>query len=445
MTDIKKTDTPVTKETKEKNATPEVKTSGSALPKVPTGTKMSLKGKYLIGSVVAVLIVYLIWALFGLTAKAPSNNDTQESTTISSNDLQNQTQQGQDILTQVDTQAYGTAGASMAASSSNGSTPTASLSQGGNLPPNVGSATVAAPNNAGYSTIGSSQTQDPQQQAMQNGMQSGLTPDGFQSSSNENNSPAQVNSNMQPSLPTANPVSANSQANANSGTDDQNMQSEKNAFLQNQTGGQDALKLGVQSPSSSYMVMSGSIIPATLVTGINSDLPGEIQAIVSQNVYDSKTGNFVLIPQGSKLIGTYDSQVAYGQNRVLIVWTRVIFPNDQFIDLEGMPGADLSGFAGLHDQVDNHYFRIYGSALLMSLFSAGMQLSQPNNTTSNGAPTNQQIIAGAMGQQLGQTSMELIEKNINIQPTINIRPGDNFNVLVTRDIPFTGPYNEGAN
>ncbi len=440
MTDIKKT------ETVEQTAAPAPQKAESAVPKAPTGTKMSNKGKALIGGVFAVLGVYLLWAVFGLSPKTATTDTPQESTSISSSELNNQDQQGQNILTQVETQAYGSAGAkgSNAASTTEG-----------NLPSNMSGLASTSPNNGTSSPTGSSPfqgdgassqangaTQDPAQQAMQNGMQSSLTPNGFDSGSNMGGNSS--SNNTAPAAPTVATLPSANQAAAPS-QDDQNMQGEKNSFLQSQTGGDDQLKTGVQSTGSPYMVMAGSIIPATLITGIDSDLPGQIQALVSQNVYDSKTGNNILIPQGSKLLGTYDSQVAYGQSRVLIVWTRVIFPNDQYIDLEGMPGADLSGFAGLHDQVDNHYFRIYGSALLMSLFSAGMQLSQPNNNTSNGAPTNQQIIASAMGQELGQTSTELIQKNINVQPTINIRPGDNFNVLVTRDIPFTGPYNEGNN
>lgn len=393
----------------------------SAVPKTPTGTRMSPKGKILIGGVFAVLGCYLLWAVFGLSPKAAVTDSTQESTNISSSELNNQEQQGHNLMTQLDTAAYGTGGAQDA---NPGETPEANGSRPTNMP--------------GLASDDSSQgTTD---QSIQNGMQSGLTPNGFESGNEMTNS-ASNNTASGTSLPPSLPL-VNSTGTAS--TDDQNMQGEKNAFLQDQRTQNDRLATGVQEAVSPNMVMAGSIIPATLITGIDSDLPGQIEAQVSQNVYDSKTGNNILIPQGSKLVGSYDSQVAYGQSRVLIVWTRVIFPNNQYINLEGMPGADLSGFAGLHDQVDNHYFRIYGSALLMSLFSAGMQLSQPNNNTSNGAPTNQQIIAGAMGQQLGQTSTELIQKNINVQPTINIRPGDNFNVLVTRDIPFTAPYNEGA-
>ncbi len=398
------------------------KKAESIVPKAPTGTRMSPKGKVLIGGIFAMLGCYLLWAVFGLSPKAAATESLQESTNISSSELNNQEQQGHNLMTQLDTAAYGTGSAQGA---NPGETPE---TNGGSIPTNMPS---LASNDTSQGTT---------DQSIQNGMQSGLTPNGFESGNDMTNS---TSNNTAPgtSLPPAMPL-INSSGTAS--TDDQNMQGEKNAFLQNKGTQNDRLSTGVQQAVSSNMVMAGSIIPATLITGIDSDLPGQIEAQVSQNVYDSKTGNNILIPQGSKLLGTYDSQVAYGQSRVLIVWTRVIFPNDQYIDLEGMPGADLSGFAGLHDQVDNHYIRIYGSALLMSLFSAGMQLSQPNNNSSNGAPTNQQIIAGAMGQQLGQTSTELIQKNINVQPTINIRPGDNFNVLVTRDIPFTGPYNDGA-
>lgn len=233
--------------------------------------------------------------------------------------------------------------------------------------------------------------------------------------------------------------------NAGAGQDkynEQNMQGQKTAFLKQVSSQTDSdyLNESVQNARSPYEVQAGSIIPAELVTGINSDLPGQILGIIRKNVYDSQTGNYLLIPQGSKLVGVYDSQVAYGQSRVLIAWSRIIFPNGQSINLEGMPGVDLSGMAGLHDLVDNHYVRIFGSALLISLFGAGGQLSQPQQNTTNGALSTQQIIAASIGQQFSQTGAQLIQKNLNIQPTIKIRPGDLFNVFVTKDMVFPGPY-----
>jgi len=419
----------------------------SLLPKTPTGTRINKRGKNLILLAGAGLGVYIVWAVFGLGPKMPSTAAAPESLNISSSSLNQQQDQGQTLITGLRTQAYGSAGA---VSPKAVNTP--------NIPGNLsGLAQGTTANKANATNAGSyktatdnstTQQQSPEQQALQSGMQSSLTPDGFQQNAGGQSSGNYNSYTPQPSNGANNAIAADAasiQALSANGSGNQNMQGEKRSFLQaSQNNNGDTLKGGVQTPVSPYMVMAGTIIPATLITGINSDLPGQIQAIVSQNVYDTRTGNYVLIPQGSKLIGTYDSQVAYGQDRVLIVWSRVILPNDQYIDLEGMPGADLTGQAGLTDEVNSHYFRIYGSALLMSIFSAGMQLSQPQSNSVNGAPTNQQIIAGAMGQELGQVSTQMIQKNLNIQPTIQIRSGDNFRVLVTRDIPFSGPYKDNV-
>lgn len=220
----------------------------------------------------------------------------------------------------------------------------------------------------------------------------------------------------------------------------QNMQTEKTAFLSatQKANNQFYLDSRVTKPVSPYEIKAGTIIPATMLTGINSDLPGEITAQVSRSIYDTVTGNYLLIPQGTRLIGIYDSQVAYGQARVLIAWSRLIFPNGNSFDLEGQPGVDLAGMAGLHDLVNNHYFRIFGSALLFSLFGAAGQLSQPQQ--SGNVLTNQQIIYGAVGQQMSQTGAQLIQKNMNIQPTLQIRPGAEFNVLLTKDMIMPGSY-----
>lgn len=219
----------------------------------------------------------------------------------------------------------------------------------------------------------------------------------------------------------------------------QNLQSEKVAFLQsNSSIKKNTIQSQLQKPLSPFQINAGTIIPANLVTPINSDLPGHIIAKVRRNVYDTATGNYLLIPQGSTLMGMYDSQVAYGQSRVLIVWSRLIFPDASSFDLQGMPGADLVGVAGLSDQVDNHYFRIFSSALMFSLFGAAGQLSQPQSN--NNQLTSQQIIYGAIGQQMGQTATQLVAKNMNIQPTLKIRPGVDFNVLLTRDMVLQAPY-----
>lgn len=217
----------------------------------------------------------------------------------------------------------------------------------------------------------------------------------------------------------------------------QNGQSQKIAFLKSSSQNQDVIASQLQTPTSPYQIMAGTIIPATLVTGINSDLPGTITAKVSRDIFDTASGNYLLIPQGTTIIGAYDSQVTFGQSRVLIAWQRLIFPNGTSFDLNGMPGADLKGMAGLSDLVNHHYARIFGSALLMSVFGAAGQLSQPQNSKQ---ASSEQIIYGAVGQQMSQTSAQLVAKNMDIQPTITIRPGSNFNVLLTRDMVLPTYY-----
>ncbi len=228
--------------------------------------------------------------------------------------------------------------------------------------------------------------------------------------------------------------------------DDQNRQAEKKAFLE--INGQPNLKddyLGasLQNPLSQYELQAGTIIPGILITGINSDLPGQITGQVRSNVYDSISGKYLLIPQGAKLTGLYDSQITYGQERVLIAWKRIIFPNGKSIDLQGMPGVDISGYAGFNDQVNNHYFKIFGSVILMSVLSAGAQLSQPQQNSNPfivAPPTVGQTVAQSLGTNIANTATMLTQKNINIQPILVIRPGYEFNISVTKDMVFPGPY-----
>lgn len=225
-------------------------------------------------------------------------------------------------------------------------------------------------------------------------------------------------------------------------TDDQNKQSEKLAFLQSQNLSHDyILHATLEKPVSPYILKSGAIIPCILLTGINSDLPGQITAQVKSSVYDTIAGRFLLIPQGAKLTGLYDSKIVYGQRRVLVVWRYINYPDGSTLPLEGMPGVDLNGYAGFQDKVDNHYSKIFGSVVLMSLLSAGAQLSQPQQEQSPFAPpTVGQTLAQSLGTNIANTGTMITAKNINIQPTLIIRPGYEFNVQVTKDIPFTGPY-----
>lgn len=201
---------------------------------------------------------------------------------------------------------------------------------------------------------------------------------------------------------------------------------------------------GTRTPGQPFEVKTGTVIPGVMITGINSDLPGSIIAQVSQNVFDTATGRYLIVPQGSKLFGVYDSRVIYGQSRVLVAWNRIIFPDGSAITLGAMPGADMSGYAGFNDEVNNHYLRVFGSAVLMSLISGGNafamdSLNVKGNTSSN-VPSMQDEMASALASQLGQTTTKLLEKNLNIKPTLEIRPGYQFNIIVTKDMVMKAPY-----
>ncbi|EAI5028347.1 conjugal transfer protein TrbI [Campylobacter coli] len=193
------------------------------------------------------------------------------------------------------------------------------------------------------------------------------------------------------------------------------------------------LKYVKQKPLSTYEIKAGWNIPAILITGVNSDLPGQILAQVTQNVYDSATGKYLLIPQGTKVVGAYSSNIIYGQSRLLVVWNKLIFPNGDTLNLDGMQGASQDGYTGFEDQVDNHYFRIFGSAFLLSSISAGIALSDNSDTNSEKETASDKAIAQAI-QQMGQVASEMIRKNMNISPTLKIRPGYKFNIFVTKDI-----------
>ncbi len=227
--------------------------------------------------------------------------------------------------------------------------------------------------------------------------------------------------------------------------EDVNHAAEKRAFLSDRTPqGHDSNYLpgGRAAPLSPYEVKAGTVIPAILVGGIDSDLPGQIIGQVTENVYDSATGRYLLIPQGSKLIGAYDNAVTTGQQRVLVAWTRILYPDGSSVDLGKMPGTDASGLAGFHDRVDNHFWTMFDNALLMSVFSAGIQISQGGqNAGANGVNTQQSISAG-LGQQLGELGQEMARRNIRIQPTLEIRPGYRFTVMVTKDIVIR-PWRKG--
>lgn len=195
-----------------------------------------------------------------------------------------------------------------------------------------------------------------------------------------------------------------------------------------------------EAPRSPFELRAGFVVPATLVSGINSELPGQIMAQVSQSVYDTATGKYLLIPQGSRLVGSYSSDVAYGQARVLVAWQRIIFPDGKAMDIGSMPGSDSAGYSGFKDKVNNHYFRVFSAAFLMSGVTAGVAMSQGDSTSENGRPTASSAMSEALGQQLGQVIGQMVARNLNIAPTLEIRPGYRFNVVVTKDMTFSKPY-----
>ncbi len=229
---------------------------------------------------------------------------------------------------------------------------------------------------------------------------------------------------------------------AQPGPDDtftQNGQDRKLAFVNASVDTRTTSPDRVAAPASTYVVQAGNIIPAALITGIRSDLPGQITAQVTENVFDSPTGRFLLVPQGTRLIGIYDSQVAFGQSRVLLVWTRLIMPNGRSIVLERQPGADTAGYAGLEDEVDNHWGALFKAALLSTLLGVGSELGSTTGTGSNSDVIS--ALRRGSSDSLNQTGQKVVQQNLNIQPTLTVRPGFPVRVIVNRDLvlePYKG-------
>lgn len=190
----------------------------------------------------------------------------------------------------------------------------------------------------------------------------------------------------------------------------------------------------LQTPVSPYQVMAGTIIPASLVTGLNSDLPGQVIAQVTENVYDTATGAHLLIPQGARLIGRYDSVIAFGQSRALVVWTRVIMPDGASIVIDNLPGVDRAGYAGLKDRVNNHTLKLFQAAILSSVLSVASEI---------GRDSDDDAIIEALrdgGQRtINQAGQEIVTRQLAVQPTITVRPGWRLRVIVNKDLVLQ-PY-----
>jgi type IV secretion system protein VirB10 len=223
---------------------------------------------------------------------------------------------------------------------------------------------------------------------------------------------------------------------------DPNRQDRKNAFLDAQGAAKttDYLVATVQHPRSPYELKAGTIVPAVLVTGINSDLPGPVIGQVRENVYDTVTGNTLLVPQGARLIATYDSMVSWGQERVLVCWNRLIFPNGDSVNLQCMPAADLEGAAGVTDDVNEHWWRLIKGATVSTLLAATSEGLAGNVNSYN--PTVPQMFANGAGQNINQVGQQLTRRDLQVQPTITVRPGFSVNLIVTKDIVLP-PYTAG--
>ncbi|PSD18996.1 conjugal transfer protein TrbI, partial [Stenotrophomonas maltophilia] len=220
----------------------------------------------------------------------------------------------------------------------------------------------------------------------------------------------------------------------------QNRQDQKEAFQK--AGITETRNSGnLQMPASPYQVMAGTVIAAALVTGIKSDLPGDVIGTVTEPVYDTATGRYLLIPQGSRIFGRYNSQVAYGQSRVQVVWNRIILPDTSSLTLDNLAGTDPAGYAGLEDGVDWHWDRIFAGAALTTLLGVGAELAAPENRQDG----DRVIIAGrdSLQDSVNQVGQEMTRRNLNIQPTLTERPGLPVRIIVNRDLvlrPYQPPF-----
>lgn len=216
----------------------------------------------------------------------------------------------------------------------------------------------------------------------------------------------------------------------------QNMQDRKAAFVNAEPDRRTVSPDRLAGKVSPYVVQAGTVIPAALITGIRSDLPGQITAQVTENVYDSPTGSYLLIPQGAKLIGQYDSQVAFGQSRVLLVWNRLIMPDGTSIVLERQQGADAQGFSGLEDEIDHHWGQLFRAAALSTLLGVGSSLGSNNNESdiAKAIRESAQNSTSTVGQQI-------VGRQLDVQPTLTVRPGFPVRVIVNRDLVLA-PYGD---
>lgn len=215
---------------------------------------------------------------------------------------------------------------------------------------------------------------------------------------------------------------------------DQNLQGRKLDFLGQRVDANIYSPHALQNPVSPYQVMAGTVISASLVTGINSDLPGRVIAQVTENIYDTPTGAYLLIPQGTRVIGTYDSVVAFGQNRALVVWQRMIMPDGSSVVIDNLPATDTGGYAGLEDEVNFHTWRLLKGIALSTLLGVSTEL-----TFGDDESDLVEAIRESAQDSANQVGQRVTERNLNIQPTITIRPGWPLRIIVNTDLVLR-PY-----
>jgi type IV secretory pathway VirB10-like protein len=237
-----------------------------------------------------------------------------------------------------------------------------------------------------------------------------------------------------PALPSTSIASPNGQRLALDPDRDQNNQQRKLDFLNQKAEPGIYNQHGIQEPVSPYQVLAGSVISASLITGVNSDLPGLAVAQVTENVYDTVTGRTLLIPQGSRLVGAYDSVVAFGQKRALLVWQRIVMPNGTSIQIENLPATDQAGYAGLEDQVDYHTWTLLKGIALSTLLGVGSQIGFGSSESDL-----IRAIRESTQQSANQAGQRIVQKDLNIQPTITVRPGWPLRVIVHKDLVLR-PY-----
>jgi len=235
----------------------------------------------------------------------------------------------------------------------------------------------------------------------------------------------------QPSMPNPSPLAA---AATLGDANELTSQDHKRGFLKGNVDRRTVSPDRIAAPASPYVLQAGAVIPAALLTGLRSDLPGQVTAQVTEDVYDSPTGRFRLIPQGARLVGQYDARIAFGQTRALLVWTRLILPGGRSIVLERQPGADAEGYAGLEDDVDNHWGRLFKAAILSTLLSIGAEAG-----ASGDEDELIRAIRRGSAESINRVGQRVVGRTLDVQPTITIRPGFPVRVMVTRDLVLE-PY-----